>query len=388
MPIQCAIYCTVIDNFGDIGVCWRLARQLANEHDVNVILWIDDLISFSKLAPRLNPNLSEQPLDNITVCLWHKDRRDSLSQTHQNPLDIIIEGFGCRLPDFVLNKMAQQAQTGKPPLWINLEYLSAESWVVDCHAMPSTHPQTGLIQYFWFPSFNDQSGGLLREVDLIKNRDQFQNNLEAQTQYWSKLKIADAHLFERKISLFSYENKAIHPLLDTLAADQKNTLLLVPEGKALTDISAWSGQHLTQDSRITKNALTIVVLPFLCHEDYDRLLWACDLNFVRGEDSVIRGQWAGQPLIWQIYPQEDDAHLVKLEAFMNLVATVHPNPSWQAMMLAWNAPNNAQQWSQALAHLDDWQRMARAWQSHLSAQPSLTSKLMHFFHMKNPLSDE
>lgn len=388
MPIQCAIHCTVIDNFGDVGVCWRLARQLANEQDINVILWIDDLVSFSKLAPSLNPNLAEQTLGKITVCLWHKDDRDTLSQTHQNPLDIIIEGFACRIPEFVLHKMAQQAKAGKPPLWINLEYLSAESWAVDCHAMPSTHPQTGLIQYFWFPSFSEKSGGLLREADLINRRDEFQNNLEAQTEFWTSLNINDAHLFDRKISLFSYENKATHNLLDTLAADHKPTLLLVPEGKALADISRWAGQTLTLSDRITKNALTIVVLPFLSHADYDRLLWTCDLNFVRGEDSVIRAQWAGQPLIWQIYPQDDDVHLVKLQAFMEIVATVNTNDSWREMMLAWNTPNDTHQWSNALNHLTDWQIMAREWQAYLTAQPSLTTKLMQFFQRKHSLSDE
>ena len=388
MPIQCAIYCTVIDNFGDVGVCWRLARQLADEDDINVTLWIDDLVSFSKLAPSLNLNLSEQPLDKITVCLWHKDDRDTLSQTHQKTLDIIIEGFGCRLPDFILHKMAHQAKAGKPPLWINLEYLSAESWAVDCHAMPSTHPLTGLIQYFWFPSFNEKSGGLLREADLIQQRDEFQNNFEAQIEFWSKLKITDVQRFERKISLFSYENKAIHSLLDTLAADSQTTLLVVPEGKALADISHWSEQALTKGDGFTKNNLTIIVLPFLSHEDYDRLLWACDLNFVRGEDSVIRAQWAGKPLIWQIYPQDDDAHLVKLQAFMDLVATENPNASWQTMMLAWNTPNDTHPWSKALTHLADWQVMARKWQAYLAAQQSLTTKLMQFFQLKHSLSDE
>ncbi len=388
MTLHCAIYCTVIDNFGDVGICWRLARQLANEHHVQVTLWIDDLISFSKLAPSLDPNLSEQSLEKITVCHWHKDPRDELSLIHQIPFDIIIEGFGCRLPDFVLHNMAQQAKAGKPPLWLNLEYLSAESWAVDYHAMPSTHPSTGLTQYFWFPSFSEKSGGLLREADLIKRRDEFQNNAEAQKDFWLNLRITDTHLFERKISLFSYENKAIHGLLDALSIDQQTTLLLVPEGKALTDISEWSEQSLKQGDRITKHALTIVVLPFLTHENYDRLLWSCDLNFVRGEDSVIRAQWAGQPFIWQIYPQDENTHLVKLQAFMDNVASVKLNESWQTFMLAWNTANDVNPWSTALNDLTNWQMMTREWQTYLTTQPSLTTKLMQFYWQKHPLSDE
>ena len=383
MTRQCAIYCTVIDNFGDVGVCWRLARQLADEYDLNITLWIDDLVSFHKLAPNLDPNLTQQSLDKITICVWHHDERDTLSQTHQIPLDLIIEGFGCRLPDFVLQNMAQQAKIGTAPLWINLEYLSAESWAVDCHLMPSIHPQTGLIQYFWFPSFSEYGGGLLREVDLIKKRDQFQNNIQAQIEFWTSLKITDTHLFERKVSLFSYENEAIHHLLTTLANDNQTTLLVVPESKALADFSELSGQTLIQGDRITKKSLTIVVLPFLNHDDYDRLLWACDLNFVRGEDSVIRAQWAGKPLIWHIYPQEEGAHLIKLQAFIDSVSNIHTNLSWQHMMLAWNRPNDDAPWSTALKNLAEWQVMAREWQAYLFVQQSLTTKLMQFFQLKH-----
>ncbi|HET9045379.1 MAG TPA: elongation factor P maturation arginine rhamnosyltransferase EarP, partial [Casimicrobiaceae bacterium] len=37
------VFCKVVDNFGDAGVCWRLARQLVAEHDLAVTLWIDVL---------------------------------------------------------------------------------------------------------------------------------------------------------------------------------------------------------------------------------------------------------------------------------------------------------------------------------------------------------
>ncbi|MEO7887531.1 MAG: elongation factor P maturation arginine rhamnosyltransferase EarP, partial [Polaromonas sp.] len=39
--LQWDIFCKVIDNFGDIGVCWRLAADLASRgHKVR--LWVDD----------------------------------------------------------------------------------------------------------------------------------------------------------------------------------------------------------------------------------------------------------------------------------------------------------------------------------------------------------
>jgi uncharacterized repeat protein (TIGR03837 family) len=284
--------------------------------------------------------------------------------------------------------MVTQQNLGKQPLWINLEYLSAESWAIDCHLMPSVHPQTGLVQHFWFPSFSRKSGGLLREADLIDKRDEFQNIAQHQEAFWSQINILDSHKFDRRFSLFSYENKAIYSLLNDLANDKKSTLLLVPEGKALADISCWADKPLTQGSRITKDALTLIVLPFLNHQDYDQLLWACDLNFVRGEDSFIRAQWAVKPFIWHIYPQDEDAHLVKLNAFINTVASVHQNHFWQQSILNWNIPDPEYDWSNALRHLPEWRLMAQEWQSYLSAQPSLTTKLMHFFHQNTSRSDE
>ena len=35
------VFCRVVDNYGDAAVCWRLARQLADEHGARVRLWID-----------------------------------------------------------------------------------------------------------------------------------------------------------------------------------------------------------------------------------------------------------------------------------------------------------------------------------------------------------
>ncbi len=51
-PITCDIFCAVVDNYGDIGVCWRLARQLAHEHGMTVRLWVDDLV---RTIPRSQP---------------------------------------------------------------------------------------------------------------------------------------------------------------------------------------------------------------------------------------------------------------------------------------------------------------------------------------------
>ena len=68
--LRCDLFCTVIDNYGDLGVCWRLARQLAAEHSIAVTLMVDDLASFAHLAPALDPARDEQMLGDIRVRRW------------------------------------------------------------------------------------------------------------------------------------------------------------------------------------------------------------------------------------------------------------------------------------------------------------------------------
>jgi hypothetical protein len=82
-------------------------------------------------------------------------------------------------------------------------------------------------------------------------------------------------------------------------------------------------------------------VPFVSQDDYDRLLWLADLNFVRGEDSFVRAQWAEQPFVWQIYPQADNAHLEKLDAALALYLAPLPDTTREAVRHfwhAWNAP--------------------------------------------------
>ena len=51
---QWDVFCAVVDNYGDIGVCWRLSRQLAAEHGIAVRLWVDDLKPFARLCPAVD----------------------------------------------------------------------------------------------------------------------------------------------------------------------------------------------------------------------------------------------------------------------------------------------------------------------------------------------
>lgn len=352
--MRCDIFCTVIDNFGDLGVCWRLARQLNAEHAVTVTLWVDDLASFQRLAPNLNPKLAEQTLDNIVVRHWQNEI--ALSR----PADLVIEGFGCNLPEPYVLAMAE---CKTPPVWINLEYLSAETWVESCHRMRSIHPQLGLTKTFWFPGFSEHTGGLLRESDLITRLDNI-----------------GTHKRTRSISLFSYENPAICELLDALANDSIASTLYVFQGRSLPDVSAWAGQPVTSSHQ--RGALTINVLPILNHAEFDALLARCDLNLIRGEDSFVRAQWAGNSLLWHIYPQAELAHADKLQAFIQRVSDHSNMPDvWRHSMLAWNqlSTETAPDWPAFLQALPAMQFAMRQWREYLLQQNDLSTQLMRFY---------
>jgi uncharacterized repeat protein (TIGR03837 family) len=370
------IFCRIIDNYGDIGVCWRLARQLHAEFSVGITLWVDDLATFARLSPALNPQRPVQDLDGITVRHWQGDI-DSPA-----PGDLVIEGFACTLPASFLQAMAARHSA---PLWINLDYLSAERWVEECHGLPSFDAATGLTKYFWFPGITPRTGGLLREAQLLADRDYFQCDSMAEADFWARIGVPEATGFQRRLSLFAYENPAIAGLLSALADDLPPSLLIVPAGRALADVAQWAGVELPQEgARLHCGALTIAVTPLLAHADYDRLLWGCTLNMVRGEDSFVRAQWAARPLLWHIYPQDENAHLIKLNAFIAGIEAVTCMPAlWAEAMRAWNqADATPAIWSALVADLALLAPPARAWSEHLALQNDLASGLVRFLYSR------
>jgi uncharacterized repeat protein (TIGR03837 family) len=369
--LRCDIFCNVIDNYGDIGVCWRLARQLAHEHGVAVRLWVDDLSSFARLCPEADAALDTQHCRDVEVRLWDKEFPEV------QPGELVIEAFGCALPESYVEAMAAQTQ---PPVWINLEYLSAEDWVEGCHKLPSPHPHLPLVKYFFFPGFTGKTGGLLLERDLLARRTAFQSDAALQQAFWRSIGMEMPTAATLKISLFGYENAALAGLFDVWAAGAQSVLCLVPEGRILPQVRQYfgdavpiisprplAGEGLGERGSYSRGNLQVRVLPFVEQERYDPLLWACDVNFVRGEDSCVRAQWAARPFVWQIYPQHDAVHWEKLQAFLKLYQAPLSTAASQAVQGLWQAWNDegeagqawpafAAAWGELECHAQDWAR--------------------------------
>ncbi|MBK1779749.1 elongation factor P maturation arginine rhamnosyltransferase EarP [Advenella sp. WQ 585] len=349
-PQSIDIFCKVIDNYGDIGVCWRLARDLKAESQASIRLWVDELHSFGKITPELDPCLKHQVIQGIHVHHWCSDN----AFTGQ-PAEVVIEAFACDPPPACV-----QAMKGNTRLWLNLEYLSAEPWVESFHAQPSLQPN-GLVKYFFFPGFTAKTGGLLREKNLLPERDKWQHNQPEQKNFLAPFFNATQLALWKQgaaiINLFCYPSAPVDELVQTLVKANQPVLLLVPEGVA-PSLEAEAARLCACTAQISP--LQVIRLPFIDQRDYDRLLWLGSLNFVRGEDSFIRAIWAARPFIWQIYEQQDHAHIIKLDAWLASSQTSMPVAN---VMRAWNNatgpgsfstlfqdiffnPGNYQQWAQ------------------------------------------
>jgi uncharacterized repeat protein (TIGR03837 family) len=285
MPVRCDIFCAVIDNLGDAGVCWRLARQLATEFRWRVRLFIDAPALIARLAPGQR-------------CVEVRPWAGALADVEA--ADVVLEAFACPLPPRYVEAMA--ARRPRPPVWINLEYLSAEDWVAGCHGLPS--PQPGLPKFFFFPGFVPGTGGLLREKNLAVPM------LAANP----AAAVSPAPTFDGPldISLFCYDNPQLPALLAAWRDGDRPIVCHVCAGLPRQQVERWLGGPLPA----AVGHLTLAALPFLPQTDYDALLARCHLNFVRGEDSFVRAQWAERPFVWQAYPQAEGAHRVKLDAFL------------------------------------------------------------------------
>lgn len=351
------IFCRVIDNYGDIGVCWRLAVGLAARGE-RVRLWVDDTSALRWMAP-------EGAL-GVEVRSWTQPiQTDGLTIG-----DVLIEAFGCEIaPEFVAAYVETTRATGQNAIWIDLEYLSAEGFAERSHGLPSpvmTGPGTGLTKHFFYPGFTAGTGGLLRESDLLERQARFDRTAWLQQQ-------GIEFRGERLVSLFCYEPLALGQLLDQLAMDPHPARLLVTTGRATAAVMACiQGKNSVHPTWNKRSALSISYLPALTQRDFDHLLWACDVNFVRGEDSLVRAVWAGKPFVWQIYPQHDDAHHSKLEAFLNML---NAPPSLRTFHHVWNGVSQAVLPALALVQ---WQETVTRARDQQLQRDDLVTQIMRF----------
>lgn len=368
------IFCRVIDNYGDIGVSWRLARILAQDHAQSVRLWVDDLVALTTLVPPIDPSKEQQIVENVTVLHWRNNTPTI------RPAHFVVEAFGCTLPDEYLKQMP-----GHTSAWFNLEYFSAEPWISDYHGLFSPQPN-GLQKQFVFPSTRPQSGGLLRETQLLQDHALFTPVDQASWAETWHIPLPQG----LTLLLFGYENHALGALIEQIEQNTNDTVTLyLPHGRLLNSARNHFGRpDLKAGDTIEHGLIRLHVLPFLPQAQFDRLLWLCDILFVRGEDSLVRALWAGKPFIWQIYPTDDQAHWKKLDALLDTCRAELPPAAFDASFDAWRTFTHdwnrqhltPQSWQNLVAYLGDLTKAAGANRTMLSAQNELSAWLVKTAH--------
>ncbi|WP_374591108.1 elongation factor P maturation arginine rhamnosyltransferase EarP [Aquabacterium sp.] len=350
------VFCRVIDNHGDLGVCWRLSADLVARGE-QVRLWVDDASALRWMAPQGCPG--------VEVHEWPEAWP---AESTVEPGDVVVEAFGCNPPDAFVARMQRPC----PPVWINLEYLSAEDYVERSHQLMSpvfSGVGAGLKKWFFYPGFTTRTGGLLREPDLLPRRADFDRVA------WLARHATAPLPSEQVVSLFCYRPAPVSELLAQLSTP---TLLLVTPGIATELVNATLPAQIQAEQTRSSGLVRVHALPHFSQREFDALLWSCDVNFVRGEDSFVRAQWAGVPMVWNIYPQDDGVHAGKLDAFLRRY-TAGANPATaEAMRRCWHWWNGLGALPAGALATSGWREIASTWQQSLVRQPDLTTQLLAF----------
>ena len=277
------IFCQVIDNYGDVGVAYRLAREFKRVYPNKKLRFVINQIEELNLIRKS---------ENIEVILY-KD----ISKI-ENSADLIIESFGCEIPKEYMDKALKNSK-----LIINLEYFSAEKWVDDFHLQES-FLGGNLKKYFFIPGLSEKSGGILLDNEFLERK----KKVEANKEYYLE-KFGIKEKYDLMGSIFSYE-KNFDSLIEELKKLGKKIILLILSEKTQKNFIKYFDNGNNYDK------IKFVKLPFFTYDKYEELLALCDFNLVRGEDSFVRALLLGKPFLWHIYPQDENTHIKKLESFL------------------------------------------------------------------------
>lgn len=370
-PHGAVIFCRVIDNFGDAGVTWRLAKRLT-ALGYPTTLVIDAVDVLARLVPELDPAATRAEVRGITVLDWERFARETengnLEAIGGTWPSLVMETFGCRLPDAVEEGLADDRRR----LYMNLEYLSAEAWVEGSHNIWGLHPRLPIKKLWYFPGFTDKTGGVLIEDDLAARQAAFDKT--------AFLREHGADLNRRTLYFFAYPSNALEALAASLDAVPEALNLILAPGEASAKLTS-----LLADSKHL-----LIQAPFVSQEAFDHYLWAADAVIIRGEDSFVRAQLAGVPMLWSTYPiKENNGHYIKLDAwlarytpyFADTVAGAAARETFDAMARGWvHGTLEKAAMTQWLAALPEHRTAARAWRESLFKRGCLARHIDETVH--------
>lgn len=335
------IFCQVIDNYGDVGVAYRLAREFKRVYPNKKLRFVINQIEELNLIRKS---------ENIEVILY-KD----ISKI-ENSADLIIESFGCEIPKEYMDKALKKSK-----LIINLEYFSAEKWVDDFHLQES-FLGGNLKKYFFIPGLSEKSGGILLDNEFLERKKKVEANKEY---YLEKFEIKEK--YDLIGSVFSYE-KNFDSLIEELKKLNKKVILLILSEKTQKNFIKYFDNGNNYDK------IKFVKLPFFTYDKYEELLALCDFNLVRGEDSFVRALLLGKPFLWHIYPQDENTHIKKLESFLEKYCS--NNKELKQTFINYNI--NKDDFSYFFKNFKEIEKYNKNYASYLIKNCNLMEKLINF----------
>ena len=365
----CDLFCRVIDNFGDAGIAWRLGLSLSRECGWNVRLIIDDVATLAAFVPQVDARRDEQTVDSIGIVRWNEDFERTIGES----ADIVIEAFSCYLPNAYEEAIARANETRSVRV-VALDYLTAESYAEESHGLLSPHPRFGYPKTFVFPGFTPKTGGIIYEADL---RERIQADRSRRQAILTDVGADPSHPFT--LFFFTYPTTPVETFVRSLAADPRPIQVVLAPGEA-SDTFERTYRELGSPEHVR-----LVRAPMVPQSSFDGLLQSVDCALVRGEDSVMRAQLVGTPLLWTLYPQTEETHVVKLRAFARLYREYLPETArepWMAMELGLNRGDLSETaWTDWRNRFDEMRVGADSWQRYLFSQSSLTERLVRLLRV-------
>ena len=314
VPMQITVLCKVVDNFGDIGVAWRLCRRLAKiQSKYKICLVVDDLEAFAKIENSVIASETKQfiSIDGIEIFSWKDEAlcHEVFSRNDGEKLSLILELFQCGRPEW-MEKILFEEKLKRTVQIIMIDYLTAEKYAEDFHCLQSLTRSAKVQKVNFMPGFTEKTGGLV--IDDA----------------WTEVPEWNG---EGSVLVFIYENdweKLAQALYDYSKVSGRKVLVAQGRGKE-SFLQAFNKVDSASSASIVEE------LPYLNQTEWDEMMKGCSALVIRGEESMSRACLSGIPFIWHAYPQSDEYQLVKVRALLERMKPHFEESDFDVVEKAW-----------------------------------------------------
>lgn len=329
--LDVTLLCKVVDNYGDIGFVYRLARALSSlENNIKLRLVVSNLKSFSRMLPCVNSECGLQKVNDWTVLDWN-DSKTCADEYKVNPPEIILECFQCGRPEWLEDILFDKERKDIVHI-LDVEYLTAEEWADEFHLLKSGTRSSFVKKVIFMPGFTNKTAGLILDEPFMKSLRDKNYAIENMIPFFNKDVLScfnDVNCF--KIMFFSYPRDfafAFKALERFIQKQKKLNPLFTVKIFAASGIS--SEPLLESYNKLNKNC-DMITLPYLPQINWDSLLTLMDFSFIRGEDSFSRACLSGVPFVWHAYAQEKEFQLIKTDAVLKRMEKFFSNQLFSAL---------------------------------------------------------